>query len=665
MVQATRRGSPGPARREPAATRPVARVAVDVALPHLDRPFDYLVPADLDDTAVPGCRVRVRFAGQLVDGYLLDRLDRSEHHGRLAYLHRVVSPEPVLAPEIAVLARDVADRLAGTLGDVLRLAVPPRHARVENEDPRYGDPDSRTSRPETPAPGPFAEYPAGAAYLSGLARGAAPRAIWTALPGPSWPDAIAVAVQAVLAGGRGALVVVPDGRDLARVDAALAVRLGRARHLALTADLGPAERYRRWLAVRRGGVSAVVGTRAAMFAPVRDLGLVVLWDDGDDLHAEPRAPYPHARDVLGLRAHRAGAAALFGGFSHSTDSAHLLTTGWARPLAPERGTVRRYAPLVRPAGDDAELERDEAARAARLPTLAWQAARDGLRRGPVLVQVPRRGYLPALACQGCRRFARCGACAGPLALTTSRTAPRCRWCGRWATDWRCPECGRTRVRALAVGARRTAEELGRAFPSVPVRRSAGDAVLTEVGPQPALVVATPGAEPPAEDAYAAALLLDGRASLGRPDLRAAEETLRRWINAAALVRPATRGGSVVVLADGALAPVQALVRWDPASHARRELAERAELGFPPAVRMASLSGGRAALQDLLDVLEAPAEAEVLGPVALGDDGAEERALVRVPRSRTRCLSRALRAAQGARSARKAAGTVRVRFDPPI
>ena len=115
---------------------PVARVAVDISLAHLDRPFDYLVPASMDEAAGPGCRVRVRFAGQLVDGYLLERTQTSEHQGKLARLERVTSPEPVLTPEIFDLARVVADRYAGTLADVLRLAIPPRHAAAERETPR-------------------------------------------------------------------------------------------------------------------------------------------------------------------------------------------------------------------------------------------------------------------------------------------------------------------------------------------------------------------------------------------------------------------------------------------------------------------------------------------------------------------------------------------------
>jgi primosomal protein N' (replication factor Y) (superfamily II helicase) len=116
----------------PAAELPVARVAVDNPLPHLDRPFDYLVPASLHDSAGPGVRVRVRFAGKLVDGFVLERVAHSDHPGKLTPLERVVSPERVLTPEVAELARAVADRYAGTLADVLRLAVPPRHARTES-----------------------------------------------------------------------------------------------------------------------------------------------------------------------------------------------------------------------------------------------------------------------------------------------------------------------------------------------------------------------------------------------------------------------------------------------------------------------------------------------------------------------------------------------------
>src|SRR5262249_46869127 len=73
----------------PAARLPIARVSVDVPLPHLDRLFDYLVPESMADAAVPGCRIRVRFAGRLTGGYLVERAEATEHQGKLAFLSRV------------------------------------------------------------------------------------------------------------------------------------------------------------------------------------------------------------------------------------------------------------------------------------------------------------------------------------------------------------------------------------------------------------------------------------------------------------------------------------------------------------------------------------------------------------------------------------------------
>ncbi|MFH8367128.1 primosomal protein N' [Streptomyces sp. NPDC018031] len=682
---------------------PVARVLVDKGPVHLDQLWDYAVPAELDTRARPGVRVRVRFGagtgqvhsgrregGGLLDGYIVERVATSDYTGPLAAIAQVLSPEPVLTPALLGLCRAVADRYAGSLADVLQLAVPPRNAGAEAEASPPPLPP-----PPRPRPGSWTRYPAGPAFLGALARGDAARAVWTALPGPHWPGELATAIAATLASGRGALAVLPDGRSAARVDAALTELLGEGRHTLLLAEAGPRERYRRWLAVSRGSVRAVVGTRAAMFAPVRDLGLVAIWDDGDTSHSDPNAPRPHARDVLLLRAVQERAAFLAGDLSRTVEAAQLVENGWALPLEAPRDQVRAAAPRIRTVSDT-DQARDPAARAARLPSIAWQTLRDGLRQGPVLVQVPRRGYVPRLACERCREPARCAHCAGPLEATDADTLT-CSWCGRTEENWTCAECGGTRLRAQVVGARRTAEELGRAFPGVPVRTSGRDHVLDTVPAEPALVVATPGAEPVAAGGYAAGVLLDGWVLLGRPDLRAGEEALRRWLDAAALVRGHDEGGTVVVVAEPTLRPVQALMRWDPAGHAARELGERAQLGFPPVSRMAAVTGPAEAVDGLLETLELPAGTEILGPVTVpadepgtrqrraGDPAPAARGGGRQPARRTReaapgdtwarvllrvrpgsgaALAAALKTAQAARLVKREGAAVQVRIDPP-
>ena len=336
----------------------------------------------------------------------------------------------------------------------------------------------------------------------------------------------------------------------------------------------------------------VIGTRSAVFAPVADLGLVMVWDDGDDSLAEPRAPYPHAREVAMLRAHQLRCAALIGGYARTAEAQALVRSRWAHDLVAARAMVRARSPRVVASTTAAtSQERDPAARTARLPSLALRAARTALQAGlPVLVQVPRRGYVPALACARCRTVARCRRCTGPLSLPDRHTAGRSAG-GVAARNPRCAAraAAADAVRAVVVGARRTAEELGKSFPDIP---SSPPAVSDGLGGAGAhrVVVATPGAEPVAAGGYGAALLLDGWALLGRQDLRAAEDTLRRWMAAAALVRPRGDGGTVAVVAESAIPTVQSLIRWDPVGHAEAELDSRAEVGLPPSVHIAAVDG---------------------------------------------------------------------------
>lgn len=620
---------------------PVARVVVDSPLAHLDRPFDYLVPTTLDADVVPGCRVRVRFSGRLTDAFVVDRVETSDHEGDLAFLSKVVSSEPVLSQTVLGLCRSVADRWAGTLSDVLRLAVPPRHARAEAH-PSVAAEGSLPARTDDA----WSWWPHGSSFIAALAAGERPRACWAALPAHEPAEAVAEAVLAALHAGRGSIVCVPDVRDAARWHETFTSVLGEGRHVVLTGSQKPDERYRAYLAIARGAVRVVLGTRGAAFAPVADLGLVAMFDDGDDLFAEPRAPYPHTREILLTRATREGAAVLIGGHARTAESQALVESGWCSDLVAEPVTRRRRWPIVE-VTDGAV----DGGAPARLPHAVFQAIRAA--DGPVLVQVPRRGYRTSLACQRCRAQARCTQCNGPLAQGGASQPVECRWCGHRPSPWSCPTCGGDVLRAPSLGHVRTAEEYAKAFPEHEVVTSGGDTVLDTIEPSRVIVLATPGAEPRTPGGYALVVLMDTWLMLARDDIRVVEESHRRWFNALALARE-----TAPAVAVGDAASLQALVRADPIGLASRELAIRAETHLPPVGRLATVDGPADVVEPLAGRSWTP-NTEVLGPVPT-DDG--ERLVLRAPRREGAALAAVLQDVQAERSAAKLP-PVRVRVDP--
>ena len=602
---ASRSRTPRARVRHPAAELlPVARVALLTPVPHLDRVFDYEVPEKLAAAAVPGVRVRVRLAGRLVDGFILERVETSER--ALQPLSSVHGPA-VLTPEVADLCRAVADRYAGTLADVLRFAIPPRHARVESRVPAPAA-DPGPMDPVDPAP--WSAYRGGADLLSGIGGPVPMRALWVSAPGEQVGVRIADLARAVTGRGRGVLVVAPDATEVDRIAAALLAR--GITPVRLVAESGPEARYRAFLRVLTGVGRVVVGTRAAVFAPVVDLGAIIVWDDGDESLAEPQAPGWHAREVGALRSAATDTSLVVGGPSVTLEGARMAASGWLAPIEVPRAVLRTRMPRVQVAVD---LVADPARSASRIPSVAIEMLRTAVTSGPVLVSVPRAGYLPMLACQSCREPVGCPQCARPMQAQGPDRRPSCRTHGT-IPDWRCPVCAGQGVRAVVVGVRRTAEEFGRALPGVQVVTSSGQDHVRTLTRTDVMVVATPGAEPdPGPEGYGALVLLDAAAALSRPGLRVAEEVLRRWFAAASLVRPAGAGGRVLVVGDSEMREVQALIRWDPRGYADRELAERAALHLPPAVRIAQLTGPALATLEVADAM-----ADELGDMLLRRSG---------------------------------------------
>jgi primosomal protein N' (replication factor Y) (superfamily II helicase) len=614
----------------------VARVLLDSPLPQLDRLFDYRIPDALSADAVPGVRVTVplRSAGRTSAGWIVEVTDAADFPGTLSELDSVLSPVVVLTPEVWRLARAAATRAAGVASDILRLAIPSRQVRVEK---RWlaAERETTTGPAEAPpAPVAVTGYPRLAEAVAAHAR-LAVDAIPEVVPaGDSWTGAwartLAELAAGALARGESAILVVPDYRDQHQLEAALIERVAPEDTARLDARQSNADRYRGFLRCLEERPVVVVGTRSAVYAPAHRLGLLALWDDGDPLHAEPLAPYVHARDAALLRQEQSGCALVVIGHARSTEVERLVGIGWLRSMGPEPAVLPRVIPTASIAADESR------AASARIPSAAWREAKAALEHGPVLVQVARPGYAPRLACADCGRTARCRRCEGPLAVSRRGQTPGCQWCGALAVDWLCATCEGERFRLARAGSARTADELGRAFPGVRVLLADGDHPVLEVGGDPALVVATRGAEPVAAGGYRAVLLLDGDSMIARESLRVNEDCLRWWSNAAALA--ARRAPVVLVGVGGAVA--SALATWRQADFARAELADRGQLRFPPAVRVASVTGQDALVGEAIARLDVP-PLDVLGPVPVGEDAV--RTIVRFDYAHGAALAEQLKA----------------------
>lgn len=672
----------------------VARVVLDSPLPQLDRLFDYRVPAELEDDCVPGVRVKVplRTGARMSDAYVVEVVSEGDWPGELSQVEQVVSPVPVLAPEVWTLARAVADRAAGVASDVLRLAVPPRQVRAEKawlaRDPGWSPP--AVSAPPvtgyaegvlealvadhgraavaavphpvalTPVPGSGAagvDGAAGPAGASGPADDTA--AVWV----PGWAATIAQAAARAVATEQSAVVAVPDFRDVTDLERALLAVLPADRVVRFDAKQTNGARAKALLQARSHAVVAI-GNRTAMYAPATDLGLIAVWDDGDASFVEPRAPYVHTRDVALVRAAQSGAALLFVSHARSTDVQRLVELQWLDDVTPYRVPTPKVIPTVQQSGAEGFAAQ------ARIPSTAWRAAREASQHGPVLVQVASPGFGTGLVCAECGERAHCRICGGPLGQPHRGATPQCRFCGALAVGFRCPTCGNGTVKPVGQGAQRTADELGRAFPGTRIVVADGSRPLDEVPARPSVVVATRGAEPDVPGGYACVLLLDGERMLAREGLRVQEDVLRFWTGAAAKGAP---GAEVYLVGiGGKLATAMALWRLDGPAH--DELVDRRALHFPPAVRVATLTGTDEAVTAAVEALGDATVGDVLGPVPVPDDPTPGtvRAIVRFPYAHGAEVAATLKAEVIRRSSarrvlpggnrRRAAPTLRVRLD---
>ena len=531
------------------------------------------------------------FHGRRVRGWVLGPTEDVPQ--KVLQVTSPVSPIRFFDERMLELLRWVSERYVSPLAAVIARSHPPRVASEEMAGIAGGAAGSggrfahsarsarliATAHLDSAGKPLLASYRGGAVLQEAIATG---NGAFVLRPAPE--DEVAIAVECVgaaLAGGRTAIVLVPEADPVPATAAAIGAAFGDEACLWLGGDRR--ERYRTWLEIAAGRYSCVVGTRPAVFAPLAELGVVYVSRESHPGHREERAPYYHVRDVALVRARLGGAVCVMSALCPSLEA----SVSGAREVAPGE---RRWPPVevVRPGPEG------------RAPRLV--SALRGVRRAFLFEPLP--GYGVARTCRSCGEPAACATCGGML--RSERGLIRCAVCG---ADGLCSRCGASDFGIARGGAERV-EEWARRIVQVPVRRGSRGEVARPPGEREVLVGGPEAVRDFGPLGLEVVGILDADLASRRPGLSARERALAVWMEAASWAR---LGGRVIVQTRAPGDPaIQALVAGNPARFHRAERARRAEAGFPLGAAVFRVRGAPTVA----------AELRTMAPLAMLTSGAE-------------------------------------------
>ena len=515
-------------------------------------------------------------------------------------------------------------------GAVDRLAEKGALRIVEERDVR--GPEGLPAREFLPvAPTPDQEAALGP-LLEALAGGAFRPFLLHGVTGSGKTEVYFRAVEAALARGRGAIVLVPEIGLTPMLVRAARARFGGTVSV-LHSELSAGERHDQWWRIREGDSRVVVGARSAVFAPVPDLGLVVVDEEHDGSYKQDDSPRYHGRDVAVMRARLEGCPVVLGSATPSVEShANALRGKYERLLLPRRigpqglprvEIVDRRAMLK--AGGDPILG----------PTLRDALAARLARREQSLVLLNRRGYATSLLCRECGQEAMCPNCSVSLTLHQGGRSALCHYCGHETeAPTACPSCRGAYLRLSGFGTERVAEAVQEALPGARVDRLDRDrasrrGVLAqtlaafEKGEIDVLVGTQMIAKGHDFPRVTLVGVVDADVGLGIPDFRSAERTFQLLTQVAGRAGRGETAGEVILQSH--MPDHYALghaCAQDYDSFFEREMEFRRTMGYPPVaalvnviVRAAEAPKGAAEADALARALRASAGGRyrVLGP----------------------------------------------------
>lgn len=455
----------------PAEQLPYASVMLDIQATHLGRTFDYVVEQSQDEQAQPGVRVRVRFGRQLVDGIIWSRSDTTQvPSSSLKYIERVVSPLVVLDSGMRADIERIADDWGGTPANIIRLAVPPRVARVDTwlmarQQRVAASASSYGVRSRQSHSGAFSSttgwfegeraehmqhavqqaweriqqtYSGAQQLYQTLQARTAGTIVWDHAPGSRlWAKDLAWATLQAMLEHRDVVLILPDIRlmnDMAGALAAYGLRpyvCNDSEQGTYTGDVAtlssgmtPQDRYQSYMALALGQVHCVIGLRAAMYAPVQHRPVFIVVDDNVYQYADGFMPYPQVREVVLQRAKDHDGTVILAGHTRSAQAQWMVDHEQAVEVHAFTAVLKDQLPWMKWLNPQAEAAALDPTSSSRFPSYAVEVIRKALQRGPVLVAMPYGQESSVFACRVCHKLARCRVCSGPLQSLSSAESPQ-------------------------------------------------------------------------------------------------------------------------------------------------------------------------------------------------------------------------------------------------
>ncbi len=526
----------------------VVNVWVDSGLSHLDGVYSYRCPNELIEKVSIGSRLKVPFNARSCEALVVEIIETNETIDHYKVIESVLGNVPVANTAMIEFYRAMSKYWASDPYSLIKFGIPSRVASVERitgAEPLKYSKNVNVSK-KTSQNYFMMHTPHKSAYL----------------------EIVELALERMKHGST--LLLLPDTKDIDRV---LQIFLGKKNDfevIRLDSSLPRAQRYENYLKSSLNKGVLVIGNRSALFAPMVDLNSVIVGFEKSEQYFEKKHPYWNTRDSAFLRAQIENLNLYFTGYVPSSDMAQQIEKRNVKFITERANVTTTAFPQTQ-----GEL----------LPDRIIPAIRKALNQGAVLFLVPRKGYANALLCAKCRNIALCK-CGGRLLVAGQNADPMCSVCNTAVKNWQCSWCAGTTRYISARGIDRFHEEIGRAFPNIPIQLSSAPNILEEVAEKTKIVIATTGSIPGIFKEYSAVVLLEGQRFLAASSSRFEELVYESFFEAAAHV---SKKGNVFVVLDAFHPLVAAITKWNPGTLVRKILRENEEAFLPPFSSIAVLT----------------------------------------------------------------------------